>query len=119
MAITQLLGRVELVAGDQRLISKALQEIRYAKEAREASAAQNEAPSSGEAIASLQILHHGFQLSEEQIRSQFGNMVCRDLKFSAMMDREEAVAEAHQQTFSWIFQENIPREKALWSSFSD
>ena len=119
MAITQLLGRVELVAGDQRLTSKALQEIRYAKEAREASAAQNEAPSSGEAIASLQTLRHGFQLSEEQIRSQVGNIVYRDLQFSTMIDREEAIAKAHQRTFSWIFQENIPREKALWSSFSD
>ncbi|OCL07618.1 hypothetical protein AOQ84DRAFT_222678 [Glonium stellatum] len=119
VAITRLLGKVELIAEDQRLTARALEEIGYAKEGREASRAQNETSSPNEAVASLQALRHEFQLSEKQIRSQVSNMICRDLQFSTMMEREGAIAEAHQQTFSWIFQENTPGNKAPWSSFTD
>ncbi|KAI9762718.1 MAG: hypothetical protein M1840_001185 [Geoglossum simile] len=113
VAITQLLGRVELIAEDQLLTAKALQAIEYAEQNQQTPKAR------GEPTPLSERLHKEFELSESHVRSQAAENILRSLRFPAIADRKEAIAEAHQRTFSWIFEEGASAEKALWSSFAD
>jgi NACHT domain len=118
MLITQLLGRVELIAEDQRLTARALREIRTAIQKQKVPGGENGISASYKYTPNLGRLREELGLTEDHIRLQISRKICDDLRYSTMMDREEAISDAHQKTFSWILDEGTGSQIS-WSSFTD
>ncbi|KAI9650845.1 hypothetical protein NHQ30_000880 [Ciborinia camelliae] len=108
-AITQLLGRMELLA-EKRTFSPSI--VRQVDKTED-----NQYQSSiaiGEQITQKQVLHN-FEWQEKAIRLQVAQYLVQSLKFPALKEREETIADVYRGTFEWLFEDthgSIP-----WSSF--
>jgi hypothetical protein len=97
VAITQLLGRIELLADNQKSRTDAVEEMkRIAKEVGADYTTQG--PLTERIVRDV-------KQSEVKRRLAVAEAIIGSLWFPAMTDREEAIEEAHQETFKWIFEE--------------
>jgi hypothetical protein len=55
---------------------------------------------------------------EESLRKSVSIQILNSLLFSTINDRYERVAEAHERTFEWIYNDS-PFEETYWSNFAD
>lgn len=55
---------------------------------------------------------------ETIIQEAVENNILESLRFTAIGDRQNAIDEAYEKTFEWIFQENDPRDVRSWSNFT-
>lgn len=109
MAISQILGRIEIIAGNQKLTTDALDEIKTRSE-RE-STDHDKVGSLGEHI------DRDLQQGENLRRIRVAEEIIGSLWFPSLMDREEAIEDAHRETFNWIFYETVESQSILWDSF--
>jgi hypothetical protein len=107
VAITQLLGRIELLAENQKSTTDAVEEMnRIAMERGADFTAQG---------SLTERIVRDVERSEDKRRLEVAEAITGSLWFPAMTDREEAIEEAHQETFKWIFEEKL--ESLPWDSF--
>jgi len=114
VAISQLLGKVDLIAQDQAITLAALANIDKAKatastkEIQQSSFLDNIASFMSERGASQRVTDSG-----QDLQSQVTAQLIRDLSFPAIEDREDAINEAHQETFRWIFSDQSPLTRSF------
>lgn len=99
--LTMLLARIEINNSQEHRITREM-----------IAAAGNR-----EVIPSIDVLEVPHN-KEIRIRQSVGNDILKDLHFKTMTHRYEEVAEAHQTTFNWIFDESTDEQKP-WANFSE
>ncbi|KAL2850309.1 hypothetical protein BJY01DRAFT_245481 [Aspergillus pseudoustus] len=114
VAISQLLGKVDLIAQDQAITLVALAKIDKAKAT--ASTKTIQQSSFLDNIAGFKSERGAYQRvadSGQDLQSQVTSQLIGDLSFPAIEYREDAIIEAHRETFRWIFSDQFPPARSF------
>ncbi|KAF7890765.1 uncharacterized protein EAF01_010574 [Botrytis porri] len=109
IAITQLLGRMEILAEKHMFPPGILQQIEKIE--------INQSQSlilAGTQTSQNQLLHKS-EWQETALRLQITQYLVQNLKFLALKEREETIADVYRGTFEWLF--NDSHESTPWHSF--
>ncbi|KAL2836736.1 hypothetical protein BJX68DRAFT_273368 [Aspergillus pseudodeflectus] len=115
-AIAQLLGKIDLIAQDQARTLAAVTQIDRAKskasskEVKQMSFLDGVLSWSGEVRGA-----EGAADLQRDMKSRVTKVLLQELSYPAINDREDAITEAHQETFRWILSDQSP----LTQSFVD
>lgn len=63
------------------------------------------------------MLYQTVQAKEANIRKQVAEAILSSLRYPTITERFEEVAEAHEQTFDWIFEHRSVDDKVPWDDF--
>ncbi|KAF7925040.1 uncharacterized protein EAE98_007128 [Botrytis deweyae] len=109
IAITQLLGRIEILAEKHTFPSGIVQQIDKIEVNQSQSLILAE-----EQTSQNQVLHN-HEWHEKALRLQIAQYLVQNLKFPALKEREETIADVYRGTFEWLF--NDSHESTPWPSF--
>ncbi|KAK2762644.1 hypothetical protein FQN54_000817 [Arachnomyces sp. PD_36] len=102
-AITKLVGRVDLISQDQRLTLQAVSEIDEAKSTLTSTENIKQTSFLKKVISSPNWPGNVSGKQEEYMRLRATDLVLSELVYPTVHNREEAISDAHQETFKWIF----------------
>ncbi|KAF7891234.1 uncharacterized protein EAF02_001559 [Botrytis sinoallii] len=109
IAITQLLGRIEILAEKHTFPSGIVQQIDKIEVNQSQSLILAE-----EQTSQNQVLHN-HEWHEKALRLQIAQYLVQNLKFPALKEREETIADVYRGIFEWLF--NDSHESTRWPSF--
>ncbi|KAF7941879.1 uncharacterized protein EAE97_006716 [Botrytis byssoidea] len=110
MAITQLLGRMEILAEKHAFPSGIVQQVDNIEVNQNKSLIL-----AGEKTSQNQVLNNS-EWHEKALRLQITQYLVQNLKFPALKEREEIIADVYRGTFEWLF--NDSHESTPWPSFT-
>ncbi|KAF7861959.1 hypothetical protein EAF04_007840 [Stromatinia cepivora] len=109
-AITQLLGRMELLANKHTFSPIVVPQLDMIEDS------QNQGlMTTGKQISQEQMLHN-LRWQEKAIRLQVAQCLIQSLKFPTLKEREETIADVYRGTFEWLFDDT--HGSTPWSSFA-